>query len=144
VMARKDLPLALKTRILRVVREQREMLRSDKRADEDDARDSLITATTQLADNFTSVKQLPQDALNRASPETISSLTTLAKNNRYKKDDSALRPDITFTMVTDPQRFMSKDYVLQLMRRGASPELISQVQTQQEGILKKQMNAKPD
>jgi lysozyme family protein len=144
IMARKDLPLALKTRMLRVARERRELLRADKRADEEDARDSLITATTNLGDNFTSVKQLPQDALSRASPETIHSLTDLAKNNRDRKNDEALRPYVMETEITNPAKFASKEFLTELMRKGASHSLISDVQTQQMDIAKKQLNARPD
>lgn len=144
VMARKDIPLALKTRILRVVRERREMLRQDKRSDEDDARDTLITATTGLGDNFTSIKQLPADALSRASPETIAALTKAAQTNRYKKNDNELKPYVAMVEMTDPKRFLSKDFDLELMRKGASPSFISAVETQRATVIKKNLNAKPD
>jgi hypothetical protein len=125
-------------------REDRNAQREDLRIKEDDARDTLITATTKLDDNFTSIKQLPQDALSSASPEVVASLTKLAKTNRYKKNDETLRPLAMNIELTDPQRFLSKDFVPELMRKGASPALIRMVQTQQENVAKKQMNAKPD
>ena len=144
VMARKDIPLGLKTAIIELAREDRNQQREDKRISEDDARDTLITATTKLGDKFTSVTQLPQGAFTRASPETIAALTEQARTNRYKHNDENLRPTVSFTMVTDPQKFMTKDFVEELMRKGASPSLIGEVQAQQASILKKQMNAKPD
>lgn len=144
IMARKDIPLDLKEQLIDIAREDRNTQREDQKIKEDDARDTLITVTTKLGDNFTSIKQLPQDALANASPETISSLTDLAKTNRYKKDDSALRPEITATMVSDPQRFMSKDYIPYLMRKGAAPSLISEVQTQQAEMERSIAKRKPD
>jgi hypothetical protein len=144
IMGRKDMPLRLKTALIDLAREDRNAQREDLRIKEDDARDSLITASTKLGTNFTSIKQLPQAALADASPETVASLTDLARTNRYKKNDEALRPEITFTMVTNPQRFASAEFITELMRKGASPSLISEVQTEQQTIIKKAMNAKPD
>lgn len=144
IMDRTDIPLRLKTALIDLAREDRNSQREDLRIKQDDARDSLITASTNLGTGFTSIKQLPQDALANASPETVSSLTDLARTNRYRKNDEALRPTVAFTMVTDPKKFASQEFIEELMRKGASPSLISDVQTEQASIQKKVMNAKPD
>lgn len=144
VMARTDMPLALKTAIIDVAREDRNAQREDRAVTEDKARDTLISEATKLGDNFTSVKQLPADALSTAKPETVKTLVDWAKENHDRKTDLELRPLITEVQVTDPQKFMSKDFILELMKKGAPPALIGEVQQQQAEIAKKQMNQKPD
>lgn len=141
--ARPDMPLALKTRIKRVLRERRAALVEDKHLTEDNARDDLLDTVTKLGDGFTSTKQLPQDRWLAASAETRNSLTRIARNNNYKKNDEKLLPEVTYTEFTDPKRFMSKDYLIELGRQGASPQLITHVATKQAELLQKQMSAKP-
>lgn len=143
IMQRTDIPLRLRTAIVQMVREDRNSQREDLKMKEEDARDTLIASATNLDAGFTSIKQLPHDALASASPETIASLTRLAKTNRYKKDDAALVPEVNYTEFTNPQRFMSADYVQHLMSRGASPGLITKVRAQQAELMRRQMSAKP-
>jgi len=144
VMARTDIPLGLKTAIIDVAREDRNAQREDRTIKEDQARDTLITQATKLGDNFTSIKQLPADALAQAKPETIKTLVDWSKENHDKKVDLSLRPFITEVQITDPKRFVSTGFIEELMKKGAPPSLISEVQTQQAEIARKQMNLKPD
>jgi hypothetical protein len=144
IMSRSDIPLALKTELIDVARQDRNAQREDRTIREEQARDSLIAKATSLGDNFTSVKQLDPEALASAKPETVKTLTDWARENHDRKSDETLRPYVMETEVTDPQRFMSKAFILDLMKKGASHSLINEVQTQQEDNLKKQLNAKPD
>lgn len=85
VMQRNDIGLALKRKLIQRAEQRRSDERQERAIVEDEASRELTTAITALGQNFTDVKQLPQDAWLQASPATRASLTEAAKSNVQNK-----------------------------------------------------------
>lgn len=126
VMARTDIGMALKRKIIDRMEARRSDARQERSIIEEDAQRDLTTAMTSLGDKFTDVKQLPQDAWLRASPSTREAFTTAAKNNLENKPLSPdLARDIGFLRTFSPEKLADPGVQTQLAKRGVSAKMLS-------------------
>lgn len=144
IMARTDVGLAYKRKLVDAYRERRNGIRTEIEIAQSNAADQLTTAMVQLGDGFTNLTQLPAAVLAQASPQTIQSLTTAAKNNRDRKSNETLIPYADTVEVTDPKKFLSNDFILELKKKGASNELIQSVVKRQSDKRAAILGQKPD
>lgn len=132
VMARTDIGLALKQRIIKTVEGRRNDIIQERNFRESEAQRSLTSAALALGDKFTDLKQLPQSALLAASPATLSTFTEMAKGN---KENRPLSPElatyINFVEVADPKKFASKEFLAEITNKGAPLSTIRTVAARQ-------------
>jgi hypothetical protein len=143
-MARTDIGMAKKKSLIEAYRERRNSLRTEQSIQQSEASGRLALQMADLGDNYTDLKQLDPNDLRRASPETIATLTTTARNNREKKHDNELEPYTTMVEMSDPNRFMTPQFLTDIAKQGASPDLIQKVRQRQEERAKQVMSQKPD
>jgi hypothetical protein len=128
VMARTDIGLSLKRKIIERAEARRSDMRQERSIQEDDAQRTLLTTVTSLGDNFTDIKQLPQDAWLRASPAVQQQFTQMAKSN---KDNKPLAPDVArdigFLSTFSPEKLADPKVLAEFGRRGVPASKLNEL-----------------
>lgn len=132
VMARTDIGLALKTKLIQRAEGLRAEARGDREAREGAANRALTQTALNLGEKFTDVKQLPQNVWMTASPATRAAFANMAKSNR---ENRPLSPDlaayINFVEISDPKRFISREFRDEIATKGAPLDTIRTVAARQ-------------
>lgn len=130
-MARTDIGLALKTKLIQRAEARRSDARQERSIQEEEAARDLTQSMTALGDGFTDIKQLPQGAWLRASPAVKAQLTDAAKTNKENKPLSpeVLR-DIGFMQTFAPEKLADPKVQAQLAARGVPATKIAQLAQQ--------------
>lgn len=130
-MARTDIGLALKTKLIQRAEARRSDARQERALIEEEAQRSLTQTITALGDKFTDIKQLPQDAWLSASPATRQQFTEMAKSNVENKPLSpeVLR-DIGFLQTFSPEKLADPKVLAQLGAKGVPATKLAQLAQQ--------------
>lgn len=145
VMARTDIGLTLKRKLIARAEQRRAEVRQERAIVEEEAQRALTTAITALGQNFTDIKQLPQDAWLRASPATRAALTEAAKTNRENKPVPLnVEAQIGFIQTFAPEKLADPAVQQDLMRKGVPASRIADLAQQGGQALGRKAGAKPD
>jgi lysozyme family protein len=128
VMARTDIGLALKTKIIQRAEARRADARQEQAIIESDAAGTLAQSAAALGDGFTDVKQLPQDAWLKASDETRATYMKAAQTNKDNKPLSpAVAAQIGFLKTFKPESLADPGVLSKLSAQGVPQRVISEL-----------------
>lgn len=145
VMQRTDIGMNLKRRVIRVIEGRRAELRQEQAINEEEIDNQLMTATIRLGDNFTSVKQLPQDVWLAAPPKLKQRYTEMAKSNKETKPlDPQTAAQIGFLRTFRPQSLADPKVQRELAKNGVPPRMLSQLAGEAGNALGKIAGTKAD
>ena len=118
-MARTDIGLTFKRKLIERYEQRRADARQERAIVEEEASRALTGAVTALGQNFTDVKQLPQDAWLRASPATRQAFTEAARQNKENKPVSAdIEAQIGFLETFAPEKLAEERTQKYLLSKG--------------------------
>lgn len=144
VMARTDIGLSLKRKIISRMEARQADARQERAMIEDEAARDLTTSLTALGDQFTDVKQLPQDAWLKASPATREALTTAAKSNKERKPVGLdVEAQIGFLQTFAPEKLADPKVQQELARKGVPATRLADLAQQGGAALGRGASAKP-
>jgi hypothetical protein len=128
VMARTDIGAALKHKLIQRAEERRSDARQEQAIVEQDATGKLAMAAANLGDNFTDVKQLPQDAWLSASEQTRAQYINAAKTNKEQKPlKPELAAQIGFLRTFSPQSLADPKVLTKFSAQGVPQRVITQL-----------------
>jgi hypothetical protein len=128
IMARTDIGSALKHMLIERIDQRRASARQDQEVVEQQAAGKLMVSAASLGDNFTDVKQLPQDAWLAASDETRARLMESAKNNKEQKPlNPKLAAQVGFLQTFAPQKLADPHVLSSLAAKGVPQKIIAQL-----------------
>lgn len=145
VMQRTDIGMNLKRRIIRIAEQRRSEVRQEQQIAEEEMDNQLTETVVGLGENFTSVKQLPQDVYLNAPPKMRQKYVAMANAN---KETKPLKPEVAaqigFLRTFRPQSLAEPAVQRELASKGVSPKMLSTLAEEAgraQGIL---AGAKPD
>jgi Glycosyl hydrolase 108 len=131
VMARTDIGLNLKRRIISTMESRRAEVRQERQIAEESVDRQLHEAALNLGENFTDVKQLPQDLFISAPPNIRDSYIKMAKTNRDAKENKPMSPEVAaqvgFLRTFRPQSLADKDVQKMLAKKGVPAGTLRQL-----------------
>lgn len=128
IMARTDIGSALKHKLVTRIEQRRSDARQERSIMESEAAGNLAMSAAQLGDNFTDVKQLPQDAWLKASPATRAQWITAARGNKEQKPlDPKVAAQIGFLQTFKPDSLADPHVLSDLSAKGVPQRVISQL-----------------
>ncbi len=142
VFATPGVGMRLKRAYYSALIEQKQGLRQEREETEGEASRVLTTAMVQLGDNFTSLTQLPQNALLSASPSTLSAVSNAMKNN---KENTPLplnvQAQVAFTAANDATAFLKPEVQNAFIKAGGTTKQLGELV--QAGAKEAGLRAKP-
>lgn len=144
IMARTDVGLGYKRALVSATRERRNALRTEIEIQQSEAADAATTRMVELGDGFTSITQVDPEVVASLSPQALKSLSDAARTNSDRKATETLMPYIDTVEVTDPNKFMSSNFLVELKRKGATAEVVNSVSARQKSMRKSIIDRKPD
>lgn len=131
VMARTDIGLNLKRRIINQMEGRRAEVRQERAIAEEDVDRGLTSAALGLGEGFTDIKQLPQDLWIAANPSTRVQFTNMAKANKEAKENKPLTPELAaqigFLRTFRPESLADPQVLKQLAGKGVPARVITQL-----------------
>jgi Glycosyl hydrolase 108 len=132
IMARTDVGLKYKNKLLGAYRDQQRGMREERDLRESESNRRLTEAALELGDNFTSITQLPANVVAGASPSALATFTNMAKGNKESKPLSPeLAAEIEFVETTDPKRYASQEFRDYIVKQGAPLSTVRTVAARQ-------------
>lgn len=145
IMRDPTIGLTMKTLMVGALEQRRGALQQERSIKERAAGDTLAEAALALGEKFTDPKQLPQGAWMAASVETRAALTNQAKGNLEGRDPSIEDLQyIEYVKVTNPEKFASRAFTQELMKRGVPLNKLREVAGEQGKVAGELVNKKVD
>jgi hypothetical protein len=126
VMARTDIGMNLKTKIIKLAEGRRAEVRQEQQIYEEQVTDQLTAASVALGEGFTDVKQLPSNIWVNAPPSVQAKFIAQAKTNKEAKPLSpAAAAQVGFLRSFKPESFTDPKMQRELAKMGLTTKQIS-------------------
>lgn len=127
-MARTDIGLAFKTKLINNFAQKRALAAAEMNQVTDQAERDLMEGALGLGDDFTDVKQLPQDAWLRADVATRTRMTSLAdQNKRAKPVPLDVEVELAMELATNPKAFANPKTLAKYAAKGVPAARLAQL-----------------
>jgi hypothetical protein len=131
VMARTDIGLNLKRKVIQQIEQRRSEVRQERQIHEESMDRALLGAALDLGDRFTDVKQLPQNIWMAAPPNVRDRYVAMAKTNKTANENKPMTPEIAaqvgFIRAFKPQSLADPKVLHDLAKKGVPTGTLRQL-----------------